>query len=313
MKISKNNKRYITLATVILILGGLGVCYKYKQKEKTSIQQLEIIDVDKNDTIESEKEQIINNSKFMHLSLDDFILSFEDITKNDDEYDSIFDNETFRYLKTLHDEYGVVISCYSYYRTDNKKFNLSQCTDKYKQEFIENSDWLKFGFHVFSGDKNYKDSNKKEAQDDYTKVMNELLRITGSEKSIDRVIRLQNFAGNKESVQAMEEIDNGIIGVLGADDRRRSYYLDDSNNSYLYEYDYYNDNGLNFFKTDLRMESVDNIDDALNELDDDNKDILIIFTHEWQLPNEDIKSKLEKCCKFAKNNGYSFDYPMNRL
>lgn len=66
------------------------------------------------------------------------------------------------------------------------------------------------------------------------------------------------------------------------------------------------------------MELIENIDEALNELKTnedlvDNKDILIIFTHEWQLTKEDIKIKLEKCCEFAKNNGYEFDYPMNRI
>ncbi|MDD6796036.1 MAG: hypothetical protein PUE01_11610 [Clostridiaceae bacterium] len=254
----------------------------------------------------------------MHISLDDFILAFQDLTNNEDNYLSIFDNETFNYLKNLHDKYSVVVSCYCYYETDDKKFDLSQCTDKFSNEFKENSSWLKFGFHDYQGNKNYENANQEETKNDYDIVINELLRITGSEECIDKVVRLQNFAGSEEALSAMENTHNGIVGVLGADDKRRSYNLDDNENSYLYKYDFFEKDNLDYFRTDLRLENIDNIDEALKNITtssecDDKRDILIIFTHEWQLPNDGIKSKLEKCCQYSKDNGYVFDYPMNRI
>lgn len=300
------------------LLGG-GICQKYRNAFKEyKVEQLEILDVNENKYIKSNKEEIINKNKFMHISLDDFISAFEDISKNENKYNSIFDNNTFSYLKMLNDKYGAVISCYTYYESDDKKFNLSQCTDKFAEEFEENSDWLKFGFHTYKGSKNYEKTSSEESKSDYDKVLFELLRITSSEKCIDTVVRLQNFVGNEESIQAMMNTENGIKGVLGADDKRRSYYLDDEKNSYLYKYDYYEDNNLEFFRTDLRMELIDDIDKSLTELNSnenlsEKKDILIVFTHEWQLSNEEIKEKLEKCCEFAKNNRYKFDYPMNRI
>lgn len=314
-----NLKKVFTVTLVItLIVSGIA-WYKIKHTSNYTVEQLEILDVSENQDIKSEKESIINNSKFMHVSLDDFILAFEDITKNESKYKSIFDNDTFSYLKDLHDKYGAVISCYSYYENDDASFNLSKCTNKFAKEFEENSDWLKFGFHTYNGSKNYEKTSSDETKSDYDKALTELLRITGSEKCIDKVVRLQNFAGNKESVQAMMNAENGIEGVLGADDKRRSYDLSDEDNSYLYRYDYYiDDSGLDFFKTDLRMELIDDIDKELDKVKNgseykNNNDILIVFTHEWQLPNDGIKEKLEKCCKFANDNEYVFDYPMNRI
>lgn len=319
MKKIKFKKSYIVVLIILIsvLSGGL----RYKTRKTTTqyiIEQLDIMDVAKNQDIQMDKEKIINENKFMHISLDDFITAFEDITNNENKYSSIFENDTFSYLKMLHDKYGAVISCYTYYESDNKEFDLSKCTDKFSKEFGENSDWLKFGFHTYNGSKNYEKTISTEAKSDYDKVLSELIRITGSDKCIDTVVRLQNFAGNEESVQAMINTSNGIEGLLGADDKRRSYYLNDKKNSYLYTYDYYEINGLDFFKTDLRMELIDDIDKSLDELNSnedlaEKKDILIIFTHEWQLPNDGIKEKLEKCCKFARDNGYSFDYPINRI
>lgn len=311
---------------LLFIIGGisvlsLSIMLSFKNIDRSvgsTIEQLEILDVQEVDSIIVNKEAIVNNKKFIHISLDDFITAFEDITNNMDKYKSIFENDTFTYLKKLHDNYGAVISCYTYYESDDKKFNLSQCTDKFAEEFEANSEWLKFGFHTLNGAKNYENTSSEEAKEDYDKVITELLRITGSDKCIDKVVRLQNFAGNEESVQAMKNTDYGIQGVLGADDKRRSYYLNNEDNSYLYLYDYYDNTGIHFFRTDLRMELIDNIDETLEEFYtntefEEKNEILIAFTHEWKLGEEDIREKLEKTCEFAFKNGYDFDFPMNRI
>lgn len=49
-----------------------------------------------------------------------------------------FENETFKLLRKMHEKYGTVFSCYTYYENDTSDFNLSMCTDKYKDEFIKN-------------------------------------------------------------------------------------------------------------------------------------------------------------------------------
>lgn len=306
-------KRLLVVISFIVLFFIIALLF-LKNQSKYSIEQLEILDVDKEVKIEELKGGMIDSQKFMHLSLDDFIDTLSDITKND--YNSIFENETFSYLKQLHDEYGVVFSLYTFYESEN--FNLSLVTDKYSSEFIENSDWLKFGFHSYNSSTNYEDVSVEKAANDYSSVVDELIRITGSAESIDSFVRLHFFAGSLNNVNAMAESSNGIKGLLGADDERRSYYLNDKANSYLYKYDYYKDKNLDFLKTDLRLENIEDIDSTLDEIKQDPKyqntnDIMIVFTHEQHLNKPEIQEKLLKIIKFAKENGYVFDFPMNRI
>ena len=238
------------------------------------------------------------------LSFDDTILIFKDINNNN--YDSVFQNSTLSWYKELHEKYGVVISCYCYY--EDKNFNLSQITDKYKEEFQANSDWLRFGFHAINSDTNYATG----AIDiDYQKTVRELERIVG-EDSIDNVIRLQMFQGLYDEIRKLTELsEQPIVGLLTADDSRQSYYLSKKDNIYIYNHDelYKSNMNLHFFSTDFRTEYVNNIGSKLKEL---NKDCwnnqtgdLVVFSHEWAL-NMENKGKIEKICKYAREKGYSF-------
>ncbi len=232
-------------------------------------------------------------------------------------HSSIFDNPTFSYFRELHNKYGIVVSCYCYYYDDNTDFKLSDCTTKFQKEFQENSDWLKFGFHSKNGKSNYENTTSDVAKTDYNNVIKALYNITGDYGCIDRIVRLQNFAGNIDSVKAMRDSEHGIIGLLGPDDVRKSYYLSERESKTLYENDTLNDtaNNIRFFNTDLRMESVPNIEKKLysirNKEYENKSKILVIFTHEWQLGKKSIKYNLEKCCKFAIDQGYHFSFLKN--
>lgn len=254
---------------------------------------------------------------YMHISIDDTIDVFEDLTKNVDDYNSIFDNNTLNFFKTMHDKYGAKFSMYCFYK--NGEFDLSKATNKFSNEFKQNSDWLKFGFHTIDGESNYENTSKEKAKDDYEKVVTQLIRITGSDDCLDTIPRLQNFAGNKESILSMKNSSNGIEGVLSADDNRLSYYLDKENSDYILTHDKYEDeaNQIEFISTDLRLENFDNpykeLENRINNKDYSNSmSILEIFTHEVYLNDSNMKNKIKDCCKFAKKYGYVFDYAMNR-
>ena len=81
----------------------------------------------------------------IHFSIDDVIDIFLDLTENQHQYNSIFDNSTLDFLRTCHMDYGAKFVLYCFYESEN--FNLSMVPDKYRSEFLENSDWLNFGFH----------------------------------------------------------------------------------------------------------------------------------------------------------------------
>lgn len=240
--------------------------------------------------------------KLFHLSFDDTVLIFKDIENKKPQ--SIFNVPTIAWFKELHDKYGITISCYVYY--EDGDFNLSQVTDKYRVEFVSNSDWLRFGFHTINSKTDY---SQGVIVDDYKMTINELKRIVGTE-SIDNFIRLQMFQGSYEEIKKLTELDEEpIVGLLSADDNRQSYYLSDEKNKFLYSHDslYEDDLNLWFVSTDLRTEYVGSVKSKIKEFDtsawNNQKDYLVIFTHEWALSVEN-KNKVEKFCEYASEKGY---------
>lgn len=189
---------------------------------------------------------------------------FEDISANN--YHSVFENATLNWYKELHEKYGVVVSCYVYY--EDGDFNLSTFPSKYKKEFEENSNWLRFGFHTINAETSYENGD---IVVDYTKTIKQLERIVGK-KSIDNVIRLQMFQGSYDEIRRLSELkDEPIKGLLTADDNRKSYYLSDENSKYIYSHDEWYDSKIDlyFFSTDFRTEYVDNINLKPKELSSD--------------------------------------------
>lgn len=306
-------KKIIIVCTLIAVLAlfGFGV-YRFKHKSGGYQAQEGNKSLIRNSEYEEDNEQL--TSRIFHLSFDDVSLLFQDITENEDTYNSIFENETLKYFKELHNKYGVVISCYVYYA--DGEFNLSKCTDKFAKEFADNYKWLRFGFHTVDESTNYEDGAPKQIVSDYNKTVNELIRITGSKDCIDNVIRLQNFAGNKNCIQAIHDQPNGVDGLLTADDLRTSYYLDKTDNEYIYAHDYLKDNDIYFYSTDLRMEFVDSVDNKIDEFTsptwNNQLNALVVFTHEWLLDNK-IKNSIDKLCRYAYENGYSFVFPEDNV
>ena len=102
---------------------------------------------------------------------------FRDITIHENDYASIFENDTLRFLKKLHDKFGTVTSCYCFFRKGD--FSLSKCTDKFRDEFMRNSDWLKFGFHAFDPETQYGTSCIRNILDDYETFYEKMCNIIG--------------------------------------------------------------------------------------------------------------------------------------
>lgn len=248
---------------------------------------------------------------YIHLSFDDTIDVFRDLTQNKDTYDSIFDNEFLGFCKEMHDKYGAVFSFYCFYEKDD--FSLANCTNKFAGEFGDNSDWMKFGFHNMSEEGNLANSSNAEAAQFYTTVTNQLLRITGDSNCIDSIIRLQNFAGSSDAINGLSSSSNGITGLLTADDNRVSYYLDADKNIYIADNDelYDEERNLYLISTDLRLEnSISPYTDLINISKDDKQNTIIeVFTHEWKFGTI-MKSKIKSVCKFADKAGYKWMFPM---
>ncbi len=248
------------------------------------------------------------NKSYIHISFDDTFEILKDLTINEKTYDSIFDNETLAFLHRLHKTFGAVFSMYCFY--ENGEYNLSQFTDSFSEEFSENSDWLKFGFHSYNPDANFSELDYDTAKEQYTQTTTQLKRIVG-DSALDDTLRLHNFAGNAASINAIssEEID----GLFTADDDRISYDLNESDSNYISnnDYLYVKENNVHYISTDLRLERTDKPYKELNKIRSDIKQngFMEVFTHEYLLSNKEMKTKLIITCFWAMSNGYTWAFP----
>lgn len=128
-------------------------------------------------------------------------------------------------------------------------------------------------------------------------------------------------------------------GFLSADDTRKSYYLSDYVNDFVYKEDQivYDKNTELFFKaTNIRLDWFGRKFFDIYSYKKPEKfslykeliyrekkkefqkcEYLIIFTHEWQIYNQGHltfkTSWLKNVCRFAKEYGYEFGYPMDDI
>ncbi|MBO4303127.1 MAG: hypothetical protein J6A21_00935 [Lentisphaeria bacterium] len=114
--------------------------------------------------------------------IDDNVFLFTDLARERPK--SAFDHFYLKALKKIHDKYGFKLTLNCFYRNDHdKSFTLDQMPDIWKQEFIDNSDWLKFSFHAKSEfpDRPYLESSAEEFGKDFDDVYNEIVRFAGKE------------------------------------------------------------------------------------------------------------------------------------
>lgn len=304
LKTTLTTKRILVVCIIVTLICGISgsrIHFSSTSSASEGNKSLSRTDVYEEENI------LLTHEKIFHLSFDDTIELFEDLTENESA-DSIFDNETLSWFKELHDKYGVIITCFVYFETD--KFSLDQCTEQFKAEFEENSDWLRFGFHSLNEDTVY-GSNEENIVDDYQKTISVLKKIVG-ETAIDNVIRLQMFQGSEDDIIALTSLnDEPIVGLLTADDLRNSYGLSKEESEYIYSHDELRKDSLTYYSTDLRAEYIENISAKIKDFDTDSwnnqTQDMVVFSHEWQI-NAEIKATIEKLCKWAVSEGYSFEF-----
>lgn len=263
--------------------------------------------------------ETINNQKSnttMHFSVDDFIEPFCELSKN--KYNSVFEVPEFAFLRQMHDTFGAVFSCYCFY--EGKGGTLSDVPDSFRDEFQNNSDWLRFGFHAKNSASNYGSAlfntgsittDAAVAQAHYSAVINELVRITGGGKCIDRFPRIHFIAASKEICKAWQNTEYGIKGLISAEDDRLCYYHTKAQWQELNNTGFCLDKELNmpFWKTCLRFESMKNAESLIAQLEQrKNFKECLVFTHAPFLTVGDIQKFHVICAENAQKNGYKMGY-----
>lgn len=276
------------------------------------------------------------DSKYMHISFDD--VSHSLLRLKNESYTSIYDEPFFAWLKTLHDTYGAKFSIYTYLNT------LKEVPDTFKEDFAEAKDWLKIGLHAEDAESSYVGSDYETGKVVWNRFAENVLRITGTYDSIDRMPKLENSAGTLEILQGMRDADldseykYGAIGFLV--DNANAYYLDTETWNTLRTNDFYIDGisaepissngeattGFVFVSTDIVFGSLDVEPVKRQEqyVAATSLHSCLAFMHEGQFYNENgfiddaegntelLKSQVEELCQFANSNGIKFNYPQTR-
>jgi hypothetical protein len=260
-----------------------------------------------------------NSNKFFHFSLDDFKDAIADIVTNANTYNSIFDNSTFAKLREWHLKFGITVSLYV-------QRTMSDIPAKFKNDFIYNKDWMKFGYH--GNGESWKTATYENGKQWWNDFVNGIMTSIGDYDIIDRVPRNDYFKGTLESCRGERDANCGCLGFLGCDDwsynkeaRETNYYLSDEQSTYLDARDRYYDSEtqLCIFKTDFRLEQIQqrwsNVKVCLNYYNSAGGAMqafdMIVFSHEWNFMQ--FASDAETIFAWALDKGYRFDFPMNVL
>lgn len=253
--------------------------------------------------------------KYMHFSVDDVIAPLKDLTTNAATYTSIFDNATLAWFKLMHDTYGAVVTLNLFY--SDGAWDLGSMATKYKAEFTDNSHWLRFAFHAYNAAADYSTLDTPTALTQFNTMM-DAIRAFAGEDCIDTMPRTHSFTGTLATCRAWRDSECGLKGFLTSDDNRAVvYYLNTIQRDAMQQCCEYSDEaeGLMFVKT---MPRLDNNDIAASlDIFDSNPAFsakmhsLAIFCHEGF--DATVKTRVEGCLTWAKNHGYDFDFPMDRI
>lgn len=236
----------------------------------------------------------------IHFSVDDTIAIFENLTKG--EYTSCFEEPTLSFLKKLNEQYGLKVSMYCFFESESG-FCLSEATSKYKDEFKENSHWLRFGFHACNCASKYDDYEADKFISEAEKVYDNLNRIVSSD-AIVYDVRLGFAKGNLNCIKALKNKYPLFQTLFGVDDARIEYYLSPEENDILLRDGllYEDKVGIHIKLSELRLERQTDMAEYMKNMP--SRECYAFFTHEVFFGDEKVKERIVDICEFA--NAFTF-------
>ena len=159
------------------------------------------------------------------FTVDDNIRFLKELSR--EPYDSIFSHPYMAMYKRLHEKFGLKIQLNLFYLLDD--FDLSQTSEKFRNEWNQCSGWLKLSFHSkLENRKPYEHSGYDEVYEDCQSVHREILRFAG-DRSLAKTTTVHYCVATDDGLRAIS--DNGVCALLGlfgtADAPRTSYGLEE--------------------------------------------------------------------------------------
>ena len=199
------------------------------------------------------------------LSSDDNIIFLWDINEHKDTYHSIFENPYLSVYKKAHDLYGAKVHLNLFYEFDDEArkafstprpyFNLSMMTDRFREEFRANADWLKLSFHAKREmpPAPYKYADGETVRRDCEQVHREIIRFAG-EECLSECTTVHFGEANEEGVRALRDLGyRAFTGYFKPAGWPVAYYAPQELIEYVYHRDFWRDteNDVLFGRIDL--------------------------------------------------------------
>ena len=155
------------------------------------------------------------------FTVDDNIRVFKELTAGN--YSSAFDHPYLALYRHLHETYGLCVQLNLFYECDG--FTLSDMTDRYREEFEKNADWLKMSFHSrLENVRPYEHSGYAEVLSDCAFVEREIIRFAG-EKALAKTTTIHFCLLTKDGIHAMKARGTrGLLGLYGTKEKPRLSY-----------------------------------------------------------------------------------------
>lgn len=143
------------------------------------------------------------------FTVDDNIRFLKELS--DSPATSIFDHPYPAMYRRLHEEFGLSVQLNLFYERGD--FDLSMTSDRFKNEWEQNSDWLKLSFHSrIENELPYVSSGYDEVFCDCRNIHREILRFA-SEGSLAKTTTVHYCRATADGLCAL--YDNGVKGLLG--------------------------------------------------------------------------------------------------
>lgn len=247
----------------------------------------------------------------MHFrfSVDDNIWFFKDLAQNN--YNSIFDNSYLALYKRLHEKYNLKVQLNLFYQYEN--FDLSKMPERYKQEWINNKDWLQMSFHSKNEKTLYTNSGYDKLFEDCQTVNNEIKRFAGAEV-LNSFTTIHCCKTTQEGNKALKTLGvKGLAGLFGTDKNpKQSYSLKYQDFKDIYTDCYYYDKAIDMYFVNIDMViNTFNIEDIIPYLSKYiGKEHIEIMIHEqyfyphYYMYQPDYKKKLNTAISYLLDNNY---------
>ena len=252
------------------------------------------------------------------VSTDDNIRFLKDIAQNADRYSSIFENPYLALWQDMHRKYGTKVHFNIYYETEG--FDLSEMPDSFRDEWLENRDWIRLSFHARSASRKrpYIHASAEEIKADYRLVTREIERFAGDEL-LSPVTTVHFGETTLSAARALRE--EGIRVLVGYfwtvnDLPSVSYYLSRREVLHLAQRDYWQDPAENllFIRHDIvinRME-LDDIEPFLERLaaDPHRSEVVELMIHEqyfypdYPAYQPDYRERVERAIGWVTSRRY---------